>query len=605
MTQAQNVAVESSQINSSGVLQPAGGGTGAATLTANNVLLGNGTSAVQFVAPGTTGNLLTSNGTTWASSAPPVSMVYPGAGIANSTGTAWGTSYTTSGSGTVVALATSPSFTTPSLGAATGTTLTLSGQLAVNNTVYFNAGTGASDYNDLNLGGVGGWSGNESHGINTYYGSIASPTIFSRLDTQFNGSAAVMRWKNFYYSGAQTSTVMTLTAASTTTANLNVTGSVTATSFSGSGSSLTNIPTSIVAGSGISVSGATGAVTVTNTAAGIAWQGVQAANFAATAGYGYPVNTTSASITATLPASPTAGQVIAFVDYAGTWGTNNFIIAPNGRNFNGSTTNATVATNREGIEIVYADATKGWIPYAGFNDSTPAQVYTVSYLNVSAGGGGGTGATGVGAQPNGGAGGGGGVQTGTASVATGTAYTITIGGGGGVSGGGNPTSGLSTSTSGGNPSSGRTGGSSGSPTSFGGGGGGNYSGGGGGGAGGSGGGAPASITGGNGGVGLYYSTYAAYGDTANPGYFGGGGGGGQGSTGGAGGGGTGGGANYGQANTGGGGGGGYGAPGTGGGGGSGVFIINYAGTQRGTGGTYNYTGGNSFHLFTTSGTYTG
>jgi hypothetical protein len=33
-------------------------------------------------------------------------MVYPGAGIANSTGTAWGTSYTTSGSGTVVALAT-------------------------------------------------------------------------------------------------------------------------------------------------------------------------------------------------------------------------------------------------------------------------------------------------------------------------------------------------------------------------------------------------------------------------------------------------------------------------------------------------------------------
>ena len=44
------------------------------------------------------------------------SMTYPGAGIANSTGSAWGTSYTTSGSGTVVALATSPSFTTPILG---------------------------------------------------------------------------------------------------------------------------------------------------------------------------------------------------------------------------------------------------------------------------------------------------------------------------------------------------------------------------------------------------------------------------------------------------------------------------------------------------------
>jgi len=46
-------------------------------------------------------------------------MVYPGAGIPNSTGTAWGTSYTTTGSGTVVALATSPSFTTPILGTPT------------------------------------------------------------------------------------------------------------------------------------------------------------------------------------------------------------------------------------------------------------------------------------------------------------------------------------------------------------------------------------------------------------------------------------------------------------------------------------------------------
>ena len=43
------------------------GGTGLNTLTANNVLLGNGTSALQKVAPGTSGNVLTSNGTTWTS----------------------------------------------------------------------------------------------------------------------------------------------------------------------------------------------------------------------------------------------------------------------------------------------------------------------------------------------------------------------------------------------------------------------------------------------------------------------------------------------------------------------------------------------------------
>lgn len=52
-------------------ITPAQGGTGLATLTANNVLIGNGTSNVTFVAPGTSGNVLTSNGTVWSSSAAP------------------------------------------------------------------------------------------------------------------------------------------------------------------------------------------------------------------------------------------------------------------------------------------------------------------------------------------------------------------------------------------------------------------------------------------------------------------------------------------------------------------------------------------------------
>jgi len=58
-------------------LPVASGGTGAATLAANNVLLGNGTSAVQTVAPGTAGNVLSSNGTTWQSVA--VSTLVPAA----------------------------------------------------------------------------------------------------------------------------------------------------------------------------------------------------------------------------------------------------------------------------------------------------------------------------------------------------------------------------------------------------------------------------------------------------------------------------------------------------------------------------------------------
>jgi hypothetical protein len=53
-----------------GTLSVARGGTGATTLTANNVVLGNGTAAPLFVAPSTAGNVLTSNGTTWQSAPP-------------------------------------------------------------------------------------------------------------------------------------------------------------------------------------------------------------------------------------------------------------------------------------------------------------------------------------------------------------------------------------------------------------------------------------------------------------------------------------------------------------------------------------------------------
>jgi hypothetical protein len=65
-----------------GTLPVANGGTGATTITANNVVLGNGTSAVQVVAPGTSGNLLTSDGTTWASSTPAASGISAGLSIA-------------------------------------------------------------------------------------------------------------------------------------------------------------------------------------------------------------------------------------------------------------------------------------------------------------------------------------------------------------------------------------------------------------------------------------------------------------------------------------------------------------------------------------------
>jgi hypothetical protein len=64
-----NVSLTNVTISSvSTAITPAQGGTGLITIPANNVILGNGTSNVAVVAPGTSGNVLTSNGTTWSSS---------------------------------------------------------------------------------------------------------------------------------------------------------------------------------------------------------------------------------------------------------------------------------------------------------------------------------------------------------------------------------------------------------------------------------------------------------------------------------------------------------------------------------------------------------
>jgi len=66
---ANNVTITGGSITGITDLAVADGGTGSSSLTANAVLLGNGTSAIQTVAPGTSGNVLKSNGTTWESGA--------------------------------------------------------------------------------------------------------------------------------------------------------------------------------------------------------------------------------------------------------------------------------------------------------------------------------------------------------------------------------------------------------------------------------------------------------------------------------------------------------------------------------------------------------
>ena len=94
---------------------------------------------------------------------------------------------------------------------------------------------------------------------------------------------------------------------------------------------------------------------------GTDWQTVKTTGFTAVAGEGYFINTTSGAFTMTLPASPTIGDEVAFIDYAGTFDTNNLTIGRNSQNIQGSAADLTVSTERAANTLVYTDGTQGWL----------------------------------------------------------------------------------------------------------------------------------------------------------------------------------------------------------------------------------------------------
>jgi hypothetical protein len=75
-------------------------------------------------------------------------MVYPGSGIPNSTGTAWGTSYSTTGTGTVVALATAPTLNNPTISNYQAFTATTAPTYTAGLVWYDSASASLSYYND-------------------------------------------------------------------------------------------------------------------------------------------------------------------------------------------------------------------------------------------------------------------------------------------------------------------------------------------------------------------------------------------------------------------------------------------------------------------------
>jgi hypothetical protein len=111
----------------------------------------------------------------------------------------------------------------------------------------------------------------------------------------------------------------------------------------------------------LSLSDGSGTLSFSTVSGGAAWQAVKTSGFTAAAKEGYFCNTTSAAFTATLPASAVIGDFISFIDYAGTFDTNNLTIGRNGHNIQGVAEDLTVSVERAGLTLVYVDSTQGWL----------------------------------------------------------------------------------------------------------------------------------------------------------------------------------------------------------------------------------------------------
>jgi len=147
---ASAVAITGGTITGITDLTVADGGTGASTITANSVILGNGTSALSgnLVAPSTAGNVLTSNGTTWTSAAPATPFSWVVSNVSSSSSITSGvTSYSIT-SNTIMVLGTAYSYMGGGAGSSLGVRIKDSG----GSTLFTYTLTGGNEGN----GGDGG-----------------------------------------------------------------------------------------------------------------------------------------------------------------------------------------------------------------------------------------------------------------------------------------------------------------------------------------------------------------------------------------------------------------------------------------------------------------
>jgi hypothetical protein len=199
-----------------------------------------------------------------------------------------------------------------------------------------------------------------SDGTNVNNITLASPPGGSDTQIQFNdGGSAFGGSANLVWDG--TNVVIGATGAvrlSDTTGGeyvgLKAPGTVSA-------SYTLTLPTATGTADQILVTDGSGNLSFADNSGGTSWQAVKTTGFTAAAGEGYFCDTTSAAFTATLPAG-VLGDEISFIDYAGTFDTNNLTIAPNGaEKIQGSAASLTVSVERAGLTLVYTDGTQGWL----------------------------------------------------------------------------------------------------------------------------------------------------------------------------------------------------------------------------------------------------
>ena len=245
----------------------------------------------------------------------------------------------------------------------TPTTITLPNvekEYLINNktdsSLVFTAGTGASTYtvttNKINYVYV--------DGSDEVISAVAdTPPGGSDTQIQFNSSGSFGGSANLVWDGTNVTLGATgaLRLGDTTGGEyvgLKAPGTV-------SSSYTLTLPTATGTADQILVTDGSGNLSFTDNSGGTSWQAVKTTGFTAVAGEGYFCDTSSAAFTATLPATPTLGDEVTFVDYAGTFDTNNLTVGRNSENIQGSAADLTVSVERAGLTLVYSGATQGWL----------------------------------------------------------------------------------------------------------------------------------------------------------------------------------------------------------------------------------------------------